>query len=170
METQNKSNISFRYQRWQRTKQPQTTSSKPYVLLNVLELDGRHQPNKQGKKTDPELLKSFRSDIKDSQQQNCHLKILQTTSSSKPYVLMSRTLIGWVRSKRDLETLLSFHSDTKDGHALLGIFQTTSSNPYILFSRNLMEGIMQHGYSEKVKSFHSEIKDDQELNSHIVVL
>ena len=48
--------------------------------------------------------------------------------------------------KKDFEILLSFHSDTKDDHAvnsLLGIFQKTSSNTYFLLSRNLMGGIMQ---------------------------
>ena len=43
MEPQNKSNISFRYHRWQRTKQPQTTSSKPYVLLNRILMVGISQ-------------------------------------------------------------------------------------------------------------------------------
>ena len=88
------------------------------------------------------MLKSFHSDIKDVHPLNSHIDILQTTSSSKPYVQMSRNLIGLVRPNRDLEMLLSFHSDTKDGHALnnlLGIFQTTSSNLYILLNRNLME-------------------------------
>ena len=61
---------------------------------------------------------------------------------------MSWNLIGLVRPNRDLEMLLSFHSDTKDGHALnslLGLFHTTSSKPYITLSRNLMEGFRQHG-------------------------
>ena len=78
--------------------------------------------------------------------------MLQTTSSSEPYLLMSRNLIGKVRPERDLEMLLLFHS-IKAGHAinsLLGIFQTTSSNLYILFSRNLMACIMQPGDSEKM--------------------
>ena len=43
---------------------------------------------------DPEFLKSFHSDIKDSHQLNSHLEILQTTSSSKPHVLMNRNLTG----------------------------------------------------------------------------
>ena len=67
---------------------------------------------------DPELLKSFHSDIKNGHPLNSHLDILQTTSSSKPYDLISSNLIGLVRPNRDLEMHLSFHSDTKDGHAL----------------------------------------------------
>ena len=62
--------------------------------------------------------------------------------------------------KNDFEILLSFHSDTKDDHAvnsLLGIFQKTSSNTYFLLTRNLM------GH-HAIKSFHSEINDGQELN------
>ena len=50
------------------------------------------------------------------------------------------------QAKNGSEMLLSFHSDTNDGHALnsfLGIFQTTSSNSYILFNRNLRGGIVQ---------------------------
>ena len=41
----------------------------------------------------------------------------------------------------DTEMLLSFHSDTNDGHALnsfLGSLQTTSSNPYFLLSIKAM--------------------------------
>ena len=39
---------------------------------------------------EPELLKSFHSDIKDGHALNSHLGILQVISSSKPYVLLSR--------------------------------------------------------------------------------
>ena len=97
---------------------------------------------------DPALLKSFHSDIKDGHPLNNHLDILQKTPSAKPYVLMSRNLIGCFRPNRDLEMLLSFHSDTKDRHALnslLGIFQAASSKPYITLSRYLMEDFRQHG-------------------------
>ena len=76
------------------------------------------------------------------QELNSNLDILQTASSSEPYVLMRRNLIGCVRPKM----LLSFLSDTNDWHALNslhGIFQTASSNPHILLSRNLMGVIMQ---------------------------
>ena len=89
------------------------------------------------------------------QELNSSLDILQTASSSKPYVLMRRKLIGCVRPKRDSKMLLSFLSDTNDWHALnslLGIFQTTSSNSHILLSRNLMGGIIQHGDLEQIKS------------------
>ena len=77
---------------------------------------------------------SFDLDIKCGQELNSNLYILQTTSSSLTYVLISRNLIGYVRPKRDSEMLLPVHSDTKDGHALnslCGIFQTISSNIYI---------------------------------------
>ena len=44
---------------------------------------------------DPELLKSFHSDMEDGHQLNSYLEILQTSSSSKQTpVLMSRNLIG----------------------------------------------------------------------------
>ena len=75
METQNKSNISFRYQRWQRTKQPKTTSSKPYVLLSKNLMVGISQTRK-GKIQTQNCLKTFHSDIKDRQPLNCHLEIL----------------------------------------------------------------------------------------------
>ena len=39
---------------------------------------------------EPELLKSFHSDIKDGHALNSHLGILQVISSSKPYGLLSR--------------------------------------------------------------------------------
>ena len=48
---------------------------------------------------------------------------------------MSRNLIGWVRPKRDLEMLLSFHSDTKDSlalNSLLGIFKQLLQTIYYL--------------------------------------
>ena len=73
-----------------------------------------------------EWIKSFYSDIKDGQELNNNLDILQTTSSSKPYVLLSRNLIGCVKPKGDWEMVLSFHSNTKDGHELnshLGFLQ-----------------------------------------------
>ena len=46
---------------------------------------------------DPELLQSFHLDIKDGYPLNRHLEIRKTTSSSKPYVLMGKNFIGWVR-------------------------------------------------------------------------
>ena len=144
---------------------------------------------------DPDLLKLFHSDIKHGHALNSHLWILQTISSSKPYVLLSRNQatwrlrINWIISfryqrwprtkqqswnssnnisfqpicpheqkldwmgqvKKRPRNAPSFHSDTKDGHALnslLGNFQTTSSNLYIILSRNLLGCIMQHWDSE----------------------
>ena len=88
---------------------------------------------------DPELLKSFHSDMEDGHQLNSYLEILQTSSSSKQTpVFMSRNLIGWIRPKRDLEMCLIFHLDTKDGHvyffSLHGLLQTTSSKVYALLT------------------------------------
>ena len=83
--------------------------------------------------------------MKDGHPLLSHVEMRQTTSYSKPYVLMSRNLIGKVWPKRNLEMLLLFRADIKGGlavNSLLGIFQTTSSNSYILLSRNLMGGIM----------------------------
>ena len=83
--------------------------------------------------------------MKDGHLLNSHVEMRQTTSFSKPYVLMSRNLIGYVMPKRNLEMLLLFHSDVKGGlalNSLLGFFRIISSNPYILLSRNVMGGIM----------------------------
>ena len=85
----------------------------------------------------------------------------------------AKTSLDGSGKKIDFEMLLSFHSDTKDDHAvnsLLGIFQKTSSNTYFLLSRNLMGGIMQHGDSNKKNQFHSEINDGQELKQVLFVL
>ena len=93
----------------------QIISSKPYVLLSWNQVTWRLKMNK-----------SFYSDIKDGQELNNNLDILQTTSSSKPYVLLSRNLIGCVKPKGDSEMVLSFHSTTKDGPELnshLGFLQ-----------------------------------------------
>ena len=102
---------------------------------------------------EPELLKSFHSDIKDGHALNSHLEILQT-SSSKPYVLLGKALmVGISQLSKMLKSLLS---DTNDGHALNslhGILQTTSSK----FNALLRLGI--------AKIFYLDIKDGHELNS-----
>ena len=122
-------------------KQPSWNSSSNCFLKTICPLE-----QKPGNHGGSDLIR-----YQDGQELNSNLYICQTTSSSKPYVLMSRNLIGWFRPKRYSYMLLSFHLDAEDDHALnslLGIFQTTSSNPYILLSRNLLGCIMQHGDSE----------------------
>ena len=70
--------------------------------------------------------------------------ILQQTSSSKPYILLSRNLMEGFMQHGDSEMLKSFHLHIKDCLALnshLGILRTSSSSkPYILLSRNLIGG------------------------------
>ena len=86
---------------------------------------------------------------------NSHLGILQTSLSSKQYILLSRNLMGGSRQIDYTEKLKSLHKNVKEGQTLnshLGILQpTTSSKPYILLSRNLMEGFLHHGDSEMAK-------------------
>ena len=58
---------------------------------------------------------------------NSHLEFLQTTSS-KPFVLLGKTLIIGISQLSQM--LKSLHSDTNDGHALSslhGILQTTTT-------------------------------------------
>ena len=52
---------------------------------------------------EPELLKSFHSDIKDGRALYSHLGILQAISSSKPYVFLSRNQANMeVQNKEDI--------------------------------------------------------------------
>ena len=78
--------------------------------------------------------KLFYSDIKDGQELNNNIDNLQTTSSSKPYVLMSRNLIGCVKPKGDSQMILSFHSNTKDGHELNSYLRIIHHLPNHIFS------------------------------------
>ena len=127
----------FRYQRWPWTKQSSLDFSNN-IFKPIFSFEQKIWWESSRQNGDLALLKSLPSDIKDGHPLNSRLDILHKTPSSKPYVIMSRNLIGLVRQNRDLEMLLSFHSDTKDGHALnslLGLFHTTSSKPCITLSR-----------------------------------
>ena len=68
--------------------------------------------------------------MKDCPALKSHPGILQTSLSSKPYILLSRNLMGGNRHIGYTEKLKSFHEDVKEGPALnshLGIIQPTSS-------------------------------------------
>ena len=84
--------LQFRCQRWPCTKQPSwnisNNISNPYFLLSI-KLMGVFKAN-----GDQELLKSFHLDMVDGHPLNSHVGMLPTTSFSKPFVLMSRNLIG----------------------------------------------------------------------------
>ena len=56
-----------------------------YIFQTIYPLEQKLNQN-----GEPELLKSFHSDIKDGHALKSHLGILQAISSSKPYVLLSR--------------------------------------------------------------------------------
>ena len=133
--------LPFRYQRWPWTKQPSWNSTNNIFQL-IFSLEQKIDSSLQGKMETQNRLSHSIQISKMAIHYYSHHEILQTTSVSKPYVLMSRNLIGWIMPKRDSEMLFSFHLDTKDGHALnslFGIFQTSYSNPYIHLSRYLME-------------------------------
>ena len=108
--------IPFRYQRWPCTKQPSWKSSNKFFFKTIMSSWAETRQH-----WDSEQIKSFYSVIKDGHSLNSNLDILQT-GSSKPYVLMSKDLIGCIRPKRDSDMLHSFHSDTKDGHALNSLY------------------------------------------------
>ena len=80
---------------------------------------------------DSEKLKSVHLGIKDGHAINSHLEILQTSSSFKPYVFLSRNYMGSSRTHGDSELHTSFHSDIKDGQALSSHLEMlhTSSSP-----------------------------------------
>ena len=81
--------------------------------------------------------------------------LFYNNTSSNPYILLSKYLMGCLRQHRDSEKLKSPYSHIKDDHtpnSHLGFLQPTSSfKPYVLFSRNLIEGFQQHGDSEVAK-------------------
>ena len=62
---------------------------------------------------EPELLKSFHSDIKDSHSLNSHLGILQTVSSSNPYVFLSIKKATW-RLRINKNLFIKISKMTKD--------------------------------------------------------
>ena len=89
--------ITFRYQRWPRTKQPSPYSSNKHLLSNHIfswaETDWMLQ-------ADRILItaESFHPDVNGGPVLNSHHELLQT-ASFKSYVLLSRNLMGGARKK-----------------------------------------------------------------------
>ena len=114
---------------------------------------------------DPELLKSFHSDIKDGLALNSHLGILQIMYSSKSH------MSSWAETRQHggSEWIMSFYLDIKYGQELnsnLYILQTTSSSiTYVLISRNLIGYVRPKRDSEMLLPVHSDTKDGHTLNS-----
>ena len=84
-----------------------------------------------------------------------HLGILQTSSSSKPNIILRRNLVEGFRQHGDSEIALIIRfayqrlpcTNQPSWNSSINIF----FKPYILLSRNLMEGFGQHGDSEVAK-------------------
>ena len=137
--------MPFSYERLPSTKQPFWNSLTNIFFQTIYTLE---------QKLDGRLHATFRLrnsyiipialHIKDCQALNSHLIILQTSSSSKPYILLSRNLMGGSRQisytkKLNFIPLRSQRGSSINHH--LGILQTiSSSKPYIFLSINLMGG------------------------------
>ena len=91
----------FRYQRWPWTKQPTCNSSKQHLQTYIFSwAENWWESSRQN--GDPDMLKSFHSDIKDGHPLNSHLRILQPTSF-KRFILLSRNLMEGFRQHGDSE-------------------------------------------------------------------
>ena len=80
-------------------------------------------------------LKSLNLDIKDGHALNSLLRIFQTTSSN-PYILLSRNLMEGIMQHGDSEKVKSFHLEIKDDqdfNSHIVVLKTTSLTTHILF-------------------------------------
>ena len=88
--------IRVAYQRLPSTKQPSWNSSNIIAFQTIYPLEQKLDGRKQSDRL-PEMLKSFHFDVKEGPALNSHLGILQTSSSSKPCVLLSRNTMRGTR-------------------------------------------------------------------------
>ena len=149
--------LPFRYQRWPWTKQPSWNSTNN-IFPPIFLLEQKIDSSLQGKMETQNRLSHSIQISKMAIHYYSHHEILQTTSVSKPYVLMSRNLIGWIMPKRDSEMLViplryQRWSCTEQPFWNFSnkLFQPIYSFEQILDGGGIVqhgEGIVQHGDSE----------------------